>query len=126
MRWSRSSVASCSPGRPPYALSRRARLSWPIQRRPRISATRPTQRHRLALADRPVPRSITCASIAGRSQSIEQCRHWLQPLLHQMNEFSIGQIHEICEGDAPHRPVGCPAQAWSVAEVLRLAVELGM
>ena len=30
------------------------------------------------------------------------------------------------EGDDPHRPVGCCAQAWSVAEVLRLAVRLGM
>jgi glycogen debranching enzyme len=38
----------------------------------------------------------------------------------------IGQIHEIFEGDEPHRPVGCFAQAWSVAEVLRLAVQLGM
>jgi len=60
------------------------------------------------------------------AQSIEQARHWLQPLVGQMNEYAIGQIHEICEGDSPHRPVGCPAQAWSVAEVLRMAVELKM
>jgi predicted glycogen debranching enzyme len=59
-------------------------------------------------------------------ESKEQARHWLVPLISRMNEFSIGQIHEICEGDFPHRPVGCPAQAWSVAEVLRMAVELGM
>jgi glycogen debranching enzyme len=31
----------------------------------------------------------------------------------------IGQISEIFEALEPHRPVGCPAQAWSVAEVLR-------
>ena len=30
------------------------------------------------------------------------------------------------EADPPHRPVGTPAQAWSVAEALRLAVELNM
>jgi predicted glycogen debranching enzyme len=59
-------------------------------------------------------------------QSQEQARHWLQPLIARMDEFCIGQIHEICEGNPPHRPVGCPAQAWSIAEVLRLAVELGM
>ncbi|HEY2584763.1 MAG TPA: amylo-alpha-1,6-glucosidase [Tepidisphaeraceae bacterium] len=59
-------------------------------------------------------------------QAQEQARHWLQPLIARMDEFCIGQIHEICEGEPPHRPVGCPAQAWSVAEVLRLAVELGM
>ncbi|HXE54527.1 MAG TPA: amylo-alpha-1,6-glucosidase [Tepidisphaeraceae bacterium] len=55
-----------------------------------------------------------------------QAREWLQPLIAQMDEFCIGQIHEICEADDPYRPVGCFAQAWSVAEVLRLAVELGM
>ncbi|HEX7010578.1 MAG TPA: amylo-alpha-1,6-glucosidase, partial [Phycisphaeraceae bacterium] len=32
---------------------------------------------------------------------------------------AVGQLHEIHEGDPPHRPVGCIAQAWSVAEVLR-------
>jgi 4-alpha-glucanotransferase len=31
----------------------------------------------------------------------------------------MGQISEIFDGDAPHAPRGCPAQAWSAAEVLR-------
>ncbi len=31
----------------------------------------------------------------------------------------IGQISEIFDADAPHRPRGCFAQAWSVAEILR-------
>ncbi len=31
-----------------------------------------------------------------------------------------GQIAEVYDGDPPHRPSGCPAQAWSVAEVLRV------
>ena len=56
----------------------------------------------------------------------EQARRWLAPLIAQMDEFCIGQIHEICEAEEPYRPVGCFAQAWSVAEVLRLAVELKM
>jgi predicted glycogen debranching enzyme len=65
--------------------------------------------------------------VNGRSaESQAQARIWIEPLISRMDEFSIGQIHEICEGDAPHRPLGCPAQAWSVAEVLRIAVELGM
>jgi predicted glycogen debranching enzyme len=59
-------------------------------------------------------------------ESQEQARQWLGPLIARMNEFSIGQIHEICEGDSPHRPAGCPAQAWSVAEVLRIAMQLEM
>lgn len=33
---------------------------------------------------------------------------------------SVGQLHEIHEAESPHRPVGCMAQAWSVAEVLRV------
>jgi predicted glycogen debranching enzyme len=32
----------------------------------------------------------------------------------------IGQISEIFDAEAPHAPRGCPAQAWSVAEVLRV------
>lgn len=31
----------------------------------------------------------------------------------------LGQIAEIYDGDAPQRPQGCPAQAWSIAEILR-------
>ena len=34
-------------------------------------------------------------------------------------EAGLGQISEIFDADAPHKPRGCPAQAWSVAEVLR-------
>jgi predicted glycogen debranching enzyme len=61
------------------------------------------------------------------ASSIHQAREWLTPLIqHMSDQGAIGQIREIFEGDEPHRPVGCPAQAWSVAEALRLAVELGM
>ncbi len=40
---------------------------------------------------------------------------------HLRTEGCIGQISEVFDGDAPHRPGGAPAQAWSVAEVLRVA-----
>jgi glycogen debranching enzyme len=29
-------------------------------------------------------------------------------------------VSEIADGDAPHTPRGCPFQAWSLGEVLRL------
>ena len=32
----------------------------------------------------------------------------------------IGSLSEVFDGDTPHEPGGCPAQAWSVAEVLRV------
>ena len=40
---------------------------------------------------------------------------------HFRTEGCIGQIGEVFDGDAPHRPGGTPAQAWSVSEVLRVA-----
>jgi len=47
---------------------------------------------------------------------------FLGPLLTLANR-SAGQLPEIADADPPHTPRGCPSQAWSVAEVLR--VELG-
>lgn len=32
----------------------------------------------------------------------------------------LGHVAEIYDGDAPHRPVGAPAQAWSLSELLRV------
>jgi predicted glycogen debranching enzyme len=37
----------------------------------------------------------------------------------------LGQLPEILDGDAPHQPRGCDAQAWSVLEALRVWEELG-
>jgi glycogen debranching enzyme len=36
---------------------------------------------------------------------------------------SLGKVSEIFDGDFPQHPRGCGAQAWSVAELLRAAVE---
>jgi predicted glycogen debranching enzyme len=44
----------------------------------------------------------------------------IQPLLNLLMTDALGQVAEICEADPPHRPVGCIAQAWSVAEILRI------
>ncbi|MGH9533088.1 MAG: amylo-alpha-1,6-glucosidase [Terriglobales bacterium] len=56
-------------------------------------------------------------------QSQTQARKWLEPLHAHLSEAGLGQISEIFDADAPHRPRGCFAQAWSVAEVLRALVE---
>jgi len=37
-----------------------------------------------------------------------------------LGEWGLGSISETADGDAPHRATGCPFQAWSVAEVLRV------
>jgi predicted glycogen debranching enzyme len=46
-------------------------------------------------------------------------RQYLLPLLDHLGSYGVGSLGEIFEGDPPFKPVGCIAQAWSVAEVLR-------
>jgi predicted glycogen debranching enzyme len=46
-------------------------------------------------------------------------RRLLEPFADHLRNAGIGTISEIFDGDPPHTPRGCPAQAWSVAEVLR-------
>lgn len=41
-----------------------------------------------------------------------------------LDEACLGSVSEIFDGDAPHRPRGCVAQAWSVAELLRVGLDL--
>jgi glycogen debranching enzyme len=43
----------------------------------------------------------------------------LEGLAAHLDEACSGSISEIMDGDAPHSPRGCFAQAWSVAETLR-------
>lgn len=49
-----------------------------------------------------------------------QAQGWLTPLIGRLDEACIGQVSEIFDGDAPHTPRGCFAQAWSVSETLRM------
>jgi len=41
----------------------------------------------------------------------------------QIQQAGLGTLSEIFDGDQPHMPKGCIAQAWSVAEPLRAYVE---
>ena len=42
---------------------------------------------------------------------------------YHLNEGCIGSVSEIFDAEAPHHPRGCVAQAWGVAEVLRVMKE---
>jgi predicted glycogen debranching enzyme len=53
----------------------------------------------------------------------EKADKWLRGVADHLLEAGLGQISEIFDGDAPHTPRGCIAQAWSVAETLRAMVE---
>ena len=48
-----------------------------------------------------------------------QVRKWLAAFDDHLAEGGLGFISEIFDGDEPHHPRGCIAQAWSVAEILR-------
>jgi predicted glycogen debranching enzyme len=45
---------------------------------------------------------------------------FLSPLREHLDEAGLGHVSEIADGDAPHTPRGCPFQAWSVGELLRI------
>jgi predicted glycogen debranching enzyme len=62
---------------------------------------------------------VNGSSDAARNQASE----WLRPLQEHLCDAALGHISEIFDGDAPQRPVGCAAQAWSAGEVLRAYVE---
>jgi predicted glycogen debranching enzyme len=52
--------------------------------------------------------------------SIEAARAYLTSVEAHLLQGCAGQLPEILDGDAPHLPRGCDAQAWSVTEVLRV------
>jgi len=59
----------------------------------------------------------------GSDAARRQAAEWLEPLKGHLADGGLGHISEIFDGDAPQRPCGCIAQAWSVAEILRAYVE---
>jgi glycogen debranching enzyme len=60
----------------------------------------------------------------GRSSPARgQAGKWLAELAAYIEDGGVGQLPEIFDGEPPHRPGGCIAQAWTVAELLRVCVE---
>jgi predicted glycogen debranching enzyme len=53
----------------------------------------------------------------------DKAQVWLAAFPEHLRDAGLGSISEIFDGDAPHEPRGCIAQAWSVAEILRVLVE---
>jgi predicted glycogen debranching enzyme len=45
---------------------------------------------------------------------------FLAPLLSHLRTAGIGHVSEIADGDPPHAPRGCPFQAWSLGELIRI------
>ena len=57
---------------------------------------------------------------ANGQQTEDRVQEILQNFKTHLTEAGIGQISEIFDGAAPHKPRGCIAQAWSVGEILRV------
>jgi predicted glycogen debranching enzyme len=57
--------------------------------------------------------------------AVQAARATLGSLEHLLLTGCLGQLPEILDGDAPHQPRGCDAQAWSVLEALRVWKWLG-
>ena len=51
---------------------------------------------------------------------VEARQRYLQPLLDELERAGTSHVFEIADGDWPHHWRGCPFQAWSLGEVLRL------
>jgi len=45
---------------------------------------------------------------------------FIAPLRAHLERAGLEHVSEVADGDAPHTPGGCPFQAWSVSELLRL------
>ncbi len=53
-------------------------------------------------------------------KSKRKAAEFIEPLLQHLTEDGcLGQVSEIFDGSPPHKPRGCIAQAWSVAELIR-------
>jgi glycogen debranching enzyme len=45
---------------------------------------------------------------------------FVTPLREHLREAGLGHVSELVDAEPPHRPRGCPFQAWSLSELIRL------
>jgi glycogen debranching enzyme len=50
---------------------------------------------------------------------------FVPPLLQHLETAGLGHVSEVADGDPPHTPGGCPFQAWSLGELIRVRRLLG-
>ncbi|WP_158745136.1 amylo-alpha-1,6-glucosidase [Acidisphaera sp. L21] len=51
---------------------------------------------------------------------------FLPPLQAHLHTAGLGHVSEVADGEAPHTPGGCPFQAWSLGELIRIEAMLGV
>ena len=60
---------------------------------------------------------VRCGSAEAKS---EARRRFLPPLRAHLATAGIGHVSELADGAPPHAPGGCPFQAWSLGELIRI------
>ena len=61
-------------------------------------------------------------AVRGRSSIAkhEARERFLAPLMAHLDHAGLGHVSEVADGDPPHTPGGCPFQAWSLGELIRI------
>jgi len=60
---------------------------------------------------------------AEEAPAAQRIREFLLPLVLHLEDAGLGSVSEVFDGDPPHGPGGCVAQAWSVAALLESMTE---
>jgi predicted glycogen debranching enzyme len=63
--------------------------------------------------------------VKGR-KGVKEARQVIESFRYHLDEAGIGTVSEIFDAEAPNHPRGCVAQAWGVAEVLRVTRQYGL
>jgi predicted glycogen debranching enzyme len=61
--------------------------------------------------------------VYGKQEGRERAGQIIADFSYHLHEACIGSVSEIMDADTPHHPRGCVAQAWAVAEILRVIRE---
>ncbi len=68
------------------------------------------------------PYARACLHVEGNTQKTKtHLRRLLAGFEKHLQECAVGTVSEILDGNSPHEPKGCVAQAWSVAELLAIS-----
>ena len=105
--------------RPAQPGARRSRVHRPLRRRPPQPRRGLSPGHDLGLAAGPLRQRALPGPPRPRP-----ARSFLLPMLQHLHSHGVGSLSEIFDGDPPFTPRGCIAQAWTVAEVLRVWAEV--
>jgi predicted glycogen debranching enzyme len=58
-------------------------------------------------------------------QVLSFCRQILNGFEPELTACCLGSLSEVYDADPPHRPVGCPAQLWSIAQLIIVRNRVG-